>query len=63
MDTDRHPFKSGIQSYLEKEMLAKVGSRNASMGEGHLENPGNKSILKHPFSKDLRICLGTSSGS
>lgn len=45
--------------HLEKEMLAKDGSRNAAMGE----NPSNKSILKHPFFKDLRICLGTILGS
>lgn len=48
---------------LEKELLAKDDSMNAAPGEGHLENASNKGILKHSFSKDLRICLGRTSCS
>jgi len=49
--------------HLEKEMLAKDISRNAALGDGHLENASNKGILKHSFYEDLRTCLGTASGS
>ena len=49
--------------HLKKEMLAKDGSRSAAPGKGRLENGSNNGILKHPFSKYLRIGLGATSGS